>query len=195
MTLKTTRKLDHFRVGKLWYLYFVFLLGSGLIARRASSFMIRSTTSRAERVMSRVTKAHLLPSHHTSTVEVMSLVSKSASNCVTNELPSMLIVSSTVSNVLQDIQPEVGAEVLLDVSHLIVDFSAFFNNLSKDATSCMMQCREQQVIRSMVGRILVLCADWLPDHHIFPEEIAIQVFFLALGFLQISRVVSLDSHE
>jgi hypothetical protein len=84
---------------------------------------------------------------------------------------------------------------LVDVSHLVVDFS-FLSNLSKDATSCIMRCREeQQVIRSIVGRILVLCADWLPDHHIFPEELAIQSFFLILGFLQLFRVISMDSRQ
>ena len=139
----------------------------------------------------------LLPYHH-STVDIITplVAPQSPSTFTTNEFPSVLMASSAtaaVSNVLQEIQePDVEAEVLVDLSHVIVDFSGFLN-LSKDASSCVGAfCREHQVVLSMIGRILVLCADWLPDHHIFPEELAIQIFFLMQGLLQVSRIVSID---
>jgi len=126
-------------------------------------------------------------------IDEIPLVAQSASNLFSNnEFPSLMIVSSTVSNVMQEMQPDVEAEVLVDVSHLVVDFSGFF----REATpNCVVLAQEQRVIRSMVGRILVLLADWLPDHHIFPEEIAIQSFFLMLGLLQIFRIISFDTKQ
>ena len=182
------RKHHQFRA-TLWN--FVLLLG-GKQVTPVSSFVVRAPRSWS-RLVDSSSMIQLLPCHQT-TVEIPQLVAQSASTYITNEFPSLLIVSSTVSNALHDIQPDVEAEVLMDVSHLVVDFSGFFN-LSKDATSCVILCRQQRVIRSMVGRILVLSADWLPDHHIFPEELAIQMFFLMLGFLQILRIVSIEGKE
>ena len=189
-----------------WY-YFLFLLEGAWLIAPTGSFIIGWTAApRTTRTRSRVGDSQS-PSHLFVTLDdIMPLITKppvstTVVSPLINEFPSMLLASSTtaVSNVLQDIvqHPEVEAEVLMDVSHLVVDFSFLSNLLSKDdATSCIMEsCREKQVIRSMVGRILVLCADWLPDHHIFPEEFAIQSFFLILGLLQISRVISMDGSK
>ena len=203
----------------LWY-HFLFLLGGAwlMIAPTTSAFTVGTGRTTAAAPITTRTKSRVgdsrLPSQLFVTLDdimIMPLITNSAASTTTStfttmpmsptnhEFPSILLVSSTtaVSNALQDIvqQPEVEAEVLVDMSHLVVDFS-FLSNLSKDATNCIMQsCREQQSIRSMVGRILVLCADWLPDHHIFPEELAIQGFFLILGLLQLFRVISMEHDD
>ena len=182
------RKQRQFRV-TLWH--FALLLGGKHILP-VSPFIMVPAPRRSKVVDSSL---QVLPCHpFTPVQEIPPIAAQSAYSYITNEFPSLLIVSSTVSNALQDIQPDVEAEVLLDVSHLVVDFSGFFN-LSRDAASCVLLGRQQRVIRSMVGRILVLCADWLPDHHIFPEELVIQIFFLMLGFLQILQIISVDTKE
>jgi hypothetical protein len=66
--------------------------------------------------------------------------------------------------------PNVEAEVLTDVSHVIMDFPGFF-----------IPSKSLLKIYSVVGRILVLLADYLPDHCIHSEELLVQLVLLAVG--------------
>ena len=64
---------------------------------------------------------------------------------------------------------ELESEVLLDASHLLLDFSVFVT-------------RSRSVLQAaqVVGRVLLLVQDYLPDRHICPEELAVQVFMIAV---------------
>ena len=75
------------------------------------------------------------------------------------------------------LSPDVEAEVLTDVSHVIMDFSSF-----------LTPSRSLHRIYAVIGRILVICADYLPDHMVRPEELAIQLFLLGIAAREIYRV-------
>jgi hypothetical protein len=78
----------------------------------------------------------------------------------------------------QVFKPDVEAEFLTDVSHIIMDFSGFFT-LSKSLLK----------VYSVVGRILVLLADYLPDHTIHSEELLVQLFLLSVGVNDMVKTV------
>lgn len=66
--------------------------------------------------------------------------------------------------------PDIEAEVLTDINHVIMDFSAFL----RPSKSLMK-------MGSVVGRLLVLLADYIPDHSIHSEELFVQLALLGLG--------------
>ena len=76
------------------------------------------------------------------------------------------------------LRPDVEAEVMVDMSHVILDFSTFFST-------------SKSLLRffSVFGRILVIYADYLPDHNILPEELAIQLFLLGVSMNEIVKSV------
>ena len=65
--------------------------------------------------------------------------------------------------------PEFESEVLLDASHLFLDFSIFL-------TESKPFLKTAQVI----GRILILAQDYIPDKHISPEELGIQLLMICV---------------
>ena len=74
----------------------------------------------------------------------------------------------------QGVSVELETEVLTDVSHVVLDFSSFLT----PSKSVLRLC-------SVVGRVLILSVDYLPDHRINPEELAIQLFLLAVSLKDI----------
>jgi hypothetical protein len=82
--------------------------------------------------------------------------------------------------------PDIEAEVLADVSHAL-DLSGFFS-----------RCKSRLRLFSIVGRIFSIYADYLPDHTILPEELAVQLFFLGVSMREImkfARVVKILSNH
>ena len=65
--------------------------------------------------------------------------------------------------------PEGESQILSDAAHLAMDFSGIF----RPSKSTMR-------LYSIGGRLLGLLADYIPDHTIHFEELAIQVFFICL---------------
>jgi hypothetical protein len=65
---------------------------------------------------------------------------------------------------------------LTDVSHVIMDFAGFLA-LSKSMIR----------LYAVIGRILVIFADYLPDHSIRPEELAIQIFLLSVSLNEVLK--------
>jgi hypothetical protein len=91
-------------------------------------------------------------------------------------------MSTTSSTALLD--PNVEAEVLTDMSHLALDFTSLLNSSSKKAL----------LKRSLViGRVLVILADYLPDHSIHPEELVIQLFMLGLAIKNLASSPSMEN--
>jgi hypothetical protein len=82
------------------------------------------------------------------------------------------VVPSLTSTILDPNEKEVEleSELLLDVSHLFLDFSIFFTT-------------SQSILRTaqIVGRIFVLIQDYLPDKHIPMEELTIQIAFITIA--------------
>jgi hypothetical protein len=81
---------------------------------------------------------------------------------------SLLLSISPTSSTLLD--PKLEAEVLTDMSHVALDFTSFLNS-----SKALLKKS------SVIGRVLVIFADYIPDHSIHPEELAIQLFMLGLA--------------
>jgi hypothetical protein len=81
--------------------------------------------------------------------------------------------------------PDVKAEVLTDMSHVMMDFSGFLTTgtPSKSMRRCFFV---------VVGRVLVLSADYLPDHTVHPEELAVQLFLLAVSVTDILKALKMQ---
>jgi len=80
--------------------------------------------------------------------------------------------------------PDIEAEVLVDVSHVIMDLPVFFRP-SESLVRCF----------SVIGRILVIGADYLPDHTMHPEELAIQLFLLGISLKDVLKAVHLHGTQ
>uniref|UniRef100_A0A7S4AAD3 Uncharacterized protein n=1 Tax=Pseudo-nitzschia australis TaxID=44445 RepID=A0A7S4AAD3_9STRA len=78
--------------------------------------------------------------------------------------------SKPTSVALAFVSPDLEAEVLTTMAHATMDFSGFF-------------APSKSVLRlySVVGRIFVISADYITDHSIQPEELAIQLFLLGIA--------------
>jgi hypothetical protein len=80
----------------------------------------------------------------------------------------LLSISPSSSTLLD---PNMEAEVLTDMSHLALDFTSIMNFSSK----AMLKKT------SVIGRILVIFADYIPDHSIHTEELVYQLFLLGVA--------------
>merc|ERR1712228_160275 len=65
---------------------------------------------------------------------------------------------------------DIQSDVLRDMSHVFLDFSMF-------VTQSQSLLRVAQVI----GRVICLVKDYLPDQHVASEELAIQLFLIAVS--------------
>jgi hypothetical protein len=63
------------------------------------------------------------------------------------------------------------AEVLTDMSNL----------LALDFKSIMNSSKALLKMTSVIGRVLVIFADYIPDHSIHPEELVFQLFMLGVA--------------
>jgi hypothetical protein len=90
-------------------------------------------------------------------------------------------LSTAVSALLP---PDIEAEVLTDMSHVVMDFSVFFSP-SKPLLRLF----------SIVGRMLVIYADYLPDHAILPEELVVQLFLLGVSMRDIVKSIVLHMQQ
>lgn len=63
----------------------------------------------------------------------------------------------------------VEVEILTDISHIVMDFSTFFSP-SKSVLRCLL----------VLGRLIILYTDYLPDHTIHSEELVVQILLLLL---------------
>ena len=85
------------------------------------------------------------------------------SEIVVDTLDSVINVPITLPNV----NPDVEAEVLTDMSHVALDFTGFFK-----------PSRASYLVFAVLGRLLLITADYIPDHTVSPEELAVQMFLL-----------------
>ena len=80
------------------------------------------------------------------------------------------------------LNPDVGAQVLSDGSHAVMDFPNVFNpKLSK------LKIRYAQVI----GRLMILGIGFLPHHGFQPEELTVQLFLLGVSMKPVMRSIKL----
>ena len=93
-------------------------------------------------------------------------------SAATESLPSISEASTTVAQV------DVRAEVLTDLAHVCLDLFTFYGP-AKLATRLF----------AVVGRILTMGADYVPDHFILPEEIAFQLFMLLVASIGLFQAV------
>jgi hypothetical protein len=77
-----------------------------------------------------------------------------------------LIIMSPTSSSSALLDPNMEAEVFTDMSHLALDFASIMK--ASKATA-------------VIGRVLVILADYVPDHSIHPEELVFQLFMLGVA--------------
>lgn len=100
---------------------------------------------------------------------------------------SLLLVKSDAKalafNVLQKINPELGAQILSDGSHALMDFPTIFqqNKYTK------IQMRYANVM----GRLMILGIGLLPHHGFTPEELGVQLFLLGVSMKPVIRSIQL----
>lgn len=87
---------------------------------------------------------------------------------------------SAAHSQLQDLNPEVKAEVMTDVSHVALDFTAF-----------LTPSRLHILSFAIFGRICILYNDCclLPGHGVPPEELAVQSLLLAKNLSDLVQAV------
>jgi hypothetical protein len=81
-----------------------------------------------------------------------------------------LIIMTPTSSSSALLDPNMEAEVFTDMSHLALDF-----------TSVMNSSKALLKMTSVIGRMLVILADYIPDHSIHPEELVFQLFMLGVA--------------
>jgi hypothetical protein len=67
----------------------------------------------------------------------------------------------------------VEVEILSDISHVVLDLFTVFGSPSLVAMR----------LASIVGRLCLMAADYLPDHFMLPEELLFQVFMLSVAWI------------
>ena len=82
--------------------------------------------------------------------------------------------SSSLLELTNYADPELQAELLLDFSHIFLDFTAFI----KTSGTALKYAQ-------VIGRISFIMIGFLPDHNFHPEEMALQVFLLGLSIQKI----------
>jgi hypothetical protein len=82
-----------------------------------------------------------------------------------------LIIMPPTSSSSTLLDPNMEAEVLTDMSNL----------LALDFKSIMNSSKALLKMTSVIGRVLVILADYVPDHSIHPEELVFQLFMLGVA--------------
>jgi hypothetical protein len=80
-----------------------------------------------------------------------------------------LLLDQVTPWILQAEDPTVEAGLLTGMAHVMLDFSGFVNPSKRELR-----------LFALIGRLLVLSADYLPDHLIKPEELVVQLFLLSI---------------
>ncbi len=94
------------------------------------------------------------------------------------DVGSLVLAKCTINGV----SPDVGAQVLSDGSHALMDFPTIFKTKPSK-----LHMRYAQVI----GRLMILGTGLLPHHGFCPEELAVQVFLLGVSMKPIIRSIQL----
>jgi hypothetical protein len=156
--------------------FFAALFVMGLVLRQSSGFAAISTSfgrfhSTNCRQTSMITSTSLSVFTMPDSLDVNSLL-------LPTTMSSFLLSGmSEISSSTQHLDPNVEAEVLTDMSHVALDFTplsltSLFNSSSPKALLKMT---------SVIGRVFVILADYIPDHSIHPEELVIQLVMLGLS--------------
>ncbi len=100
---------------------------------------------------------------------------------------SILLVKSDgkalAFGVLQKINPELGAQVLSDGSHALMDFPTVLKH--KKITKLQMR------YANVMGRLMILGIGLLPHHGFTPEELGVQLFLLGVSIKPVIRSIQL----
>ncbi len=96
-----------------------------------------------------------------------------ASTIAPNKLLLMKDMSRPLSSVLTT-DPDAEAQFLMDVSHIFLDFTAFFKFDGRFLNYAQL-----------FGRISFILIDFLPGHAFHAEEMVIQIFFLGINIQKI----------
>eukprot|EP00536_Pseudo-nitzschia_multiseries_P008415 jgi/Psemu1/198051/e_gw1.213.10.1 len=83
---------------------------------------------------------------------------------------SGVVVDSPKPTTALAVTPDMEAEVLTTMAHATMDFSGYFSP-SKSLIRLFM----------VVGRVFVISADYVIDHSIRPEELAIQLILMGIA--------------
>ena len=102
-------------------------------------------------------------------------------------IPKSLLLMKDMSGPLSSVlitDPDAEAQVLMDISHIFLDFTAFFKFKDKFLNYAQL-----------IGRIAFIMIDFLPGHAFHMEEMAIQLFFLGLNIQKIMPYFDAENQE
>lgn len=114
-----------------------------------------------------------------SDVTAVGSVGSAADSSSSSVLSWMTIAATATTSTLDD--PSIEAEVLNGMAHVAMDFSGMFSP-SKSLYRFL----------SVIGRLFVISADYLPDHTINSEELLIQLFLIAVAMREL---ILGDNHQ
>lgn len=112
------------------------------------------------------------------------ITSYSILQTVASGLPAKILIVRDLSEPLSSMKesisyadPDVEAELLSDISHVLLDFTAFF----KIDVAFLNYAQ-------LAGRIAFITIDFLPGHAFHAEEMILQLYFLALSVQKIQAM-------
>ena len=97
------------------------------------------------------------------------LVANLAATATSTATTMATTVTNAAASASANTEIELESEVLQDASHFFLDFSVF-----------VTQSKQFLKVAQIVGRLLILIQDYLPDRHVAPEELGIQVLMIAV---------------
>jgi hypothetical protein len=141
------------------------LMGQSLgFAELSTSFRKFHTTNKSLRTMDTSTSLPAFTMPHDLDVLDSPLLRTTMSSL-------QLIIMPPTSSASTLLDPNMEAEVLTDVSNL----------LALDFKSIMNSSKALLKMTSVIGRVLGIFADYIPDHSIHPEELVFQLFMLGVA--------------
>ena len=109
------------------------------------------------------------------------VVTTTTTNPLASRPPTAVGVTSSRQAMLPgSISTDFEAQVLTDLSHIALDFTGFLPHSSAEKL-CLMW------FGSILGRIFVISADYLPDHSVNPEELFVQGVLLSAAIVDIFK--------
>lgn len=160
------------------------ILCSSLVVEHTDGFLGQQQPIQYHTIQTSSSSLNLVP--RANLESILKLISSPASS-----LPFLLasslatpVVSTPPTTAFSITDPLVEAEVLNDLAHVALDLFTFFG-----PAKLAMRCA------ALVGRVLAMAADYIPDHHMVPEEWMFQMFMLSMttaGLVQAALPVALS---
>jgi hypothetical protein len=154
--------------------FFTALFLMGLVLRQSSGFAEISTSFRRFHSSNSHQRTSMSTSTSLSVFAMPDALAVDSPLLLPTIMNSFLLSSmSAICSSTQHLDPNVEAEVFTDMSHVTLDFTPSL--LDSSSSKALLKKT------SVIGRVFVILADYIPDHSIHPEELVIQLIMLGLA--------------